>query len=738
MDKYQIKVKITVNAERYYNEDSCWGVYTFTTSDNIPYYQPYSFDPFNKDGELKLSTLAGKVQRLITGQEYNATLIPTYNDKYKTWQYSPIIVSSCCPKTPAEQKLFLESILTPLQTQKLLTQYPNIVSDIISGQDIDINIIQGIGEREWLRCKQKIIENYGAAEILVMLSPLGVTYNMIQKLILEESQPELLKQKLLDNPYLMTKIKGLGFKKIDDLALKLKPNSRVSLQRLLAYIKYYFHSIGENDGHTYVTIDELKKNVVDNVSECLELFNDFLTKQQQSQNFLKIEGDKIGLNSYYKNEKQVYDILKYLSNIPLNRKFDNDTINKGIAKAEQEQGFQFDKQQIDLINKAIIQSVVFITGKAGTGKTTITRALLNICKLKQLSINCCALSAKAAQRITEATGFKASTIHRMLEFQGEQGFKFNEDNPLQCDVLLIDEFSMVNIPLALSVFKAVKEGTQVIICGDNRQLPPIGYGNAFNDLLNLSNDFNVYKLEKVHRQAEKSGILTNANQIREGIDPLPTKELRVVTGENQDMIYQFRTNKEGIREIAIKSFLNAVDKFGLDNVVIITPRKSGCINSTAEINAIIQNALISDNENSIEYGDSVFKQGAKVIQRQNNYDKNVFNGEIGYITDIDFTDTKKPIITVKYSDHTVEYTKQELSQIQLAYALTVHVSQGSGYDCVICIIDNSDYILLDTCLLYTALTRAKQKCMLLAEPSAYNKAIKTNKTTSRQTWMSTF
>ena len=224
--------------------------------------------------------------------------------------------------------------------------------------------------------------------------------------------------------------------------------------------------------------------------------------------------------------------------------------------------------------------------------------------------------------------------------------------------------------------------------------------------------------------------------------------MRMVVGDNNDLIYQFRTNREGLRDIGIKSYLNAVNKFGIDNVVIITPRKSDCINSTAEINQIIQNNLLP-NAPSVKTINGILKVGAKVIQRVNNYDKNIFNGEIGYVTSIthikqDKTkkQSKSICVSVEYNNlldenlkKTVNYIDSEVNEVQLAYALTVHLSQGSGYDCVIVIIDNTDYILLDNCLLYTALTRAKKKCMLLAEPSAYKQALRKNHSLSRKTWL---
>lgn len=734
-----------IQQQRYYNDDSCFGVYVFTTQNEIPEYD--SLKPLvladGSNCNIYMSILSGSMQQLIIGNTYEVEAELVYNNKYKSWQYQPITVKENMEFTEDNQRNYLLSILTENQVNNLLSVYPDIVERVISNNEIDISKVKGIGEAKWENCKAKIIENYNISDILTMLSPLGVTYNMVKKLVMSEEQPELLKQKLLKNPYMMTKIKGLGFKRVDDLALKLKPELKQSIERIIAFTKYYFISLGENEGHTYVRLDTFKNEMSNNIPECMSLYDDFINSQKRTNLFLHFSGNKVGLKEYYDNETAVLGLIEYLSGFKPKKIENYDEI---IKRVEKEQGFNFNDEQIEVINQAINQPVVLITGKAGSGKTSITKALLSVLSENSLKVSCCALSAKAAQRITEATGFPASTIHRLLQCQGDE-FSYNKLNPLPCDVLLVDEFSMINTKIALSLMSAVKEGIRVIICGDNRQLPPIGYGNIFNDLLNLKNPiYSVYKLTKVHRQAEDSGILVDANKIRDGIDPIPIKEIRVESGKNKDMVYRFGESREGLRRMAIKSYLNAVKTNGLDNVVIIAPRKDKCINSVTEINNIIQENLIPNSSKEIKYINQVYKVGAKIIQRVNNYEKEVFNGEIGTLVDIIFADSgniNDSVIKCEYKNitnekekRTVEYEYKELEQIQLAYALTVHLSQGSGYNCVIAIIDNTDYILLDNCLLYTALTRAKKKCLLLAEPSAYKRAIKTNHTVSRQTWLS--
>ena len=242
------------------------------------------------------------------------------------------------------------------------------------------------------------------------------------------------------------------------------------------------------------------------------------------------------------------------------------------------------------------------------------------------------------------------------------------------------------------------------------------------------------------RQAAESGILTDANKIRDGVYPIDKPETKIISGKKQDMVYVFKDNKEHIRNLAVKNYLSAVEKFGLDEVVMLVPRKKNCINSTLELNNIIQNKLIPQNVPYIKYGDKTYKQGAKVVQRVNDYEKNVFNGEIGYIKKIwtekqdnvtqTFFDVEFPMFNKK-----VTYEQKDIEQLDLAYALTIHLSQGSEYKAVIVVVDNSHYILLDSCLLYTAITRAKEKCILFSEIKAFKSCINNNKNINRQTWL---
>lgn len=740
------KFKATITYERYYNPDTTWGVYGFATEDKIPHFTTETkIDlPFEDrkavNPNRKLSSLAGKMQELVVGGEY--MIKATYKcDKTYGHQYNPISVYALIPQTRESQLMFLQSIISPWLAENLINAYPNVVNDVANGtlKEIDYDLVKGVREFTWNKIKDKIINNYLISDIITMLKPLGVTYTMIKKLLTDEPNPALLKQQLEDNPYIITKIPNVGFKKADDLALKLKPELINSTERLVAFIKYYFTDLGESKGHTWCSLKILKSAISNNVPECSDKV-DWLIENNE---FLHMQDDKIGLKYYHDIEMQIYHLLLEKSKKETFINISEEQIEQAIKHAEEEQGFEYVIEQLNTIKDSLHRTISLITGKAGTGKTSIMRAIVKAYTENQFTMTASALSAMAAQRITEATTFPAMTIHRTLGCVGLNDFTFNKDNHMITSVAFLDEGSMVNASLFLHWLEAIDDNTRIIISGDHKQLPPIGFGNVFSDLIEMFDDTVVSKLVKPMRQAEKSGILVDANLIRENINPITEKlQPRIIHGELQDMYYMFRTNRQSLFDIAVKTFLKSVESDGIDNVVIAVPRRKDCLNSTTELNKVIQDKLLGDVKQSISGFEMTFKLGAKVMQTVNDYDKNVFNGEIGYITEIGehFEGKKKEeYCVVTYTDifgkdKLIEYTKKELTALDLAYAMTVHKLQGAGRKIVIGIIDNTHHQLLDNCMLYTLLTRAKKRCLLLAEPQAFLQCIRTSHN-KRNTWM---
>lgn len=734
--------KIVVTYEKYYNDDTTWGTYIAYTEDDIPFFTNGEANKFdNSEEKKKFCNIVGKMQQLSIGGEYQIKAKYEYNKQYGH-QYKPLSIYALVPQTKEMQLLFLKTIIPEWMAENLINEYPNLVNDVANGtlKEIDYSKIKGVREITWNKVKEKIINNYLISDILMLLKPLGVTYTMIKKLLSDEPNPVLLKREIEKNPWVLTRVDNLGFKRVDDLALKLKPELIDSTQRLVSFIQYYFKDLGESKGHTWCSEKILRTAISNNVYEC----SDKVDWLFENNNFLHIVNGRIGLKYYYDIEQQIYQLILDKSKVDTTINISDTAIELAIKHAEEEQGFNYVVEQLDTIHKSLHRTVSLITGKAGTGKTSIMRAIVKAYTENNYMITASALSAMAAQRITEATEFPAMTIHRTLGCQGLNKFTYDMDNHLITDVAFLDEGSMVNASLFLHWLEAIGDNTRIIISGDHKQLPPIGFGNVFSDLVEMFDDSIVSKLIKPMRQAEKSGILVDANKIRENINPISEKlQPRIIHGELQDMYYMFRSNRQSLFNIAIKTFLKSVETDGIDNVVIAVPRRKDCLNSTNEINKVIQNELLGDVQQSIEGFETNFKLGAKVMQTVNDYDKNVFNGEIGYITQIgeryESKKKKEEYCVVTYSDicghdKLIEYTKKELTSLSLAYAMTVHKLQGAARKTVIGIIDNTHHQLLDNCMLYTLLTRAKKRCLLLAEPSAFLQCIRTSHN-HRNTWL---
>lgn len=367
---------------------------------------------------------------------------------------------------------------------------------------------------------------------------------------------------------------------------------------------------------------------------------------------------------------------------------------------------------------------IFITGNCGKSSAidSVVKAFRGY-KIEQV-----ALSAKASQRIAETTGCEAKTIHRLLGFNGKE-FKHNEEDPIKADLVIVDEASMINGSIFLSLLKAIELGTKLFLVFDDAQLPPIGAGNIATDL--LQSHFSVNRLTKVHRQAEASGILKDANIIRKGINPISEFKSNIVSGELKDMYYMFRENRQDIFDLTIKYYMKSIEKLSVDDICICVPRKANSLISTLEFNNKIQELLLGNQKLSIKRGKQEFKLGAKVIQKVNNYDKNVVNGEIGYIKSISYNDK---IFKIDFNGKLIKYTFKEIEEIELAYALSIHASQGSQCNTILIPLAMDSYVLLSKELIYTAITRASKRCLMIAEPKAFDLGCK-KKASKRNTWL---
>jgi hypothetical protein len=1064
----------TITYSIYYNQQTNFGVYEFTTDEKLPYTNSYLY----KDKYKYLGCLNGNMQELYCETDYKVRAKLKYNIKYKKYDYSVETIFNEQPKTFDQQRKFLEVLCTKRQSDILLEVYPNVVEDIMTGKYIDISKLKGIKDKTFEKIKDKILDNYIIQDILVLLRPLGITFNTIKKMLGIEDNPSLLKQKIIENPYILTSVHGLGFKKVDELALKLAPELRTSLQRLKAFLFYTFKEIASKEGHTWINKRDLIGYVRKDLRECIDIYKDFIEQETKDPILLYIYDEKIGLLKYYNTAKNIVEYLYWLDNLEsMIEPFTEKEMDDSIKQTEKELGFELTHEQKKAIKSVNKHNIIIVTAPAGAGKEqpltskiltpngwTImgniklmdkvvgddgnsynvtgiypqgekdvyeitfsddskvecglehlwdiklygdriennkytTYSLKDILKdnlynieksgykrwkyyipmtkpiifnndsvlliepyafglligdgcfvnskikftnpeedlldylakyvksvgmiadiqmdtrskscseltinkkiaykdkcyfteqLKRLNLmgkhsydkfipkeylystvkeridllsglidtdgevdrslyiysttsyqlaldvqflaqslggtakiehrqtyfthkgekkaglpsyrlnikmprdiqifksikhknkffkgqtksrrtireikyigkkecqcimvdspnhryltdNCVvthnttavkgifdlltrakikkefvnseynqihsedkieedefsicsnlsqglfdgisvtddrmiirigqsALSAKAAKRMKEVSGQDAMTMHRILGYSGG-GFAYKKDFPMRYHVNVLDEASMINKSLINSYINAIRPYGKLIIIFDFAQLPPIGSGDFTRDI--LKSKLCINKFIKVHRQGEKSGILMDANKIRVGINPIDKLEKKIVHGELRDMFYRFETDKEKMREMAIEAYLKSVKDVGLDEAVIITPRKRKCINSANELNKIIQDKIIvGDIQNLTRWKDGekcIFKLGAKVMQKKNNYDKDkmVFNGDEGYITEINKNGF---IITFNLENgkREVNYSNNELDQIELSYCISIH------------------------------------------------------------------
>jgi len=383
--------------------------------------------------------------------------------------------------------------------------------------------------------------------------------------------------------------------------------------------------------------------------------------------------------------------------------------------------------QVEAIKKAITSKFMVLTGGPGTGKTTTTMAIIKVFEKLKANVMLAAPTGRAAKRMSEATGRNAQTVHRLLKYSPLEGYKNNEENPLDCDVLIIDETSMIDIILMYNLLKAVSNDTVVILVGDVDQLPSVGPGNVLKDIID-SGAVTVVKLNRIFRQAMGSAIIMNAHKINHGEFPV------LKGGKNSDFFFIEEEDPEKIVELVRQLCKERLPKYyGVDpvnQIQVLCPMLKGAVGAH-NLNAVLQEAL-NPSDISVKYGGIFYKVNDKVMQIKNNYDKNVFNGDIGRITNID---REEKVVYIKFDENEVEYDVTELDEVALAYAITVHKSQGSEYSIVIAPFTMRHYMMLQRNLLYTCVTRAKKVIVLVGSKKALGYCIKNSKSIDRNTML---
>ena len=713
--------------------------------------------------------LLGKTIELLPMKRYKVQALPEHNEQYNEWQYKIIKIWEMEENTNDTLNSYLKFFTTENYYNIITKTDPDFVNKVISDENYKGERFKGMRQKSY----DKLLEDLRSYKDYM---PLITKFSQFPEISLSAilnmegiaSNPKQAFDMIKDDPYILTKLSGFGWKRVDKIAKALNPDSETSTQRLISFCTYALEEIANasDGGHTWIFINnpmDIKHSMAhlikDNVPECQSCVRDYfsserdLTKTKGCGTKFYVDNEKIGLAKYYNSEK---GILKHLNRIQngehLKPKIDFETAIKNTDKWMSDkvgEEVHLTDEQIDAVRATLDNDVVILTAHAGAGKSTTIKGIIEL--WQGYEISCCALAAKAAIRIEEVSGRPASTIHRLLEFK--QGhFSRDENFPLTSDIVIVDECSMINISLFLSLLKAVSSQSKVIFVFDDAQLPAIGAGSVAKDLLGSS--FCIKKLTKIHRQAAKSGIKIDANNIRQQIDVFSNDydfdgrlPKEIVHGEKNDMHYFNLRDRSDIHSQVLDIYGNLIldisrDKpVKPDEITIIVPMKSNMENCTDSFNKEIQDFLLKEEKQYIingKYQDKensprVFKKGCRIIRRKNDYERMVFNGEVGTLSEIS-QDLSSFI--VKFDDgRKEEFPARELASFDLAYALTVHSMQGSENRVIIFVMDSRHNILLDSTLFYTAVTRAKEENYVVFQPSAYKAALTTDKVCARQTFL---
>jgi exodeoxyribonuclease V alpha subunit len=727
---YELHVKPTY--KMFYKEENSFGIFSVEISkdtEDASEIKTTSYGNF---------TIKGSMPFLDADKQYVVKVKSKIAiDKQGRESYEVASIYEKMPTSKDEQETYLRAVLTEKQVEEIFKVYPDHdILEMIAEDKFDYSLVKGLGDVTYQKVKEKVIKNLEYREAIVKLSEkYGVSHNMIKKMSDHYGSPTLLVQKIEEDPYILSyEVDGIGFKKADTIAMA-EGVEKDSPQRIGACILYILDE-ESNNGHTWVSRNGISAKVAKELGlrmkNVTNYFDEIPTNTQINRR-VYIDDSCLALKKNKKAEQEVANHIKRLLDIESNYHITN--IDAKIDEAEEEQGFEFTSEQREAIQLAIEKNVIIINGKAGTGKTSVLKGVLKVLTGQDdLSYATCALSGKASQRIQESTGLMSATMHRLLKFNPNGGFAHDEENQLEQDIIVLDEASMVNSYLMSKLVCAIKDGAKLIILGDTAQLEPIGVGNCLLDMIN-SNAVPRVELTIVHRQAQKSGILSVANGVREGIQFAKKNEFsKKKLGELKDL--WFYPCKEADK--VFNNVLKLAEKFKggniLDFQVVVPMKKRGKL-STENLNIALQDIFNPDDigKQAIKRGNTVFRQGDKVIQNGNNYEVNVFNGTIGIV---EYVDMSKKLMVIHFEGvGRVEYESDGLNQIDLAYALTVHRTQGSQWKYLVFAFDYSSYKLLSRQIVYTALTRAVSYGFLVCELSALIHAVRTDNSTQRNTFL---
>ena len=577
--------------------------------------------------------------------------------------------------------------------------------------------VPGIGRKRVEKIRESWERQKDIKNVMLFLQGYGVSTAYAAKIYHQYGKESI--DKVKENPYrLADDIWGIGFKTADGIANRMGYEKN-DIRRCRSGIIYTLNRLAD-EGHVYAEEEQLVKSALELLEADEEPIREALADMAQTED-LKIEDGAIYLPPFYYAETGTANRL-----LALLRQSGKELPARtcDVTVLSKETGIEYDDVQIQAIGEAVRSKVMVLTGGPGTGKTTTTQGIIAAFKRMGLRILLAAPTGRAAKRMSEATGMEAKTIHRLLEFNPKDGYKRNDENPLEGDALIVDECSMIDIILMNNLMKAVPVSMRLVLVGDIDQLPSVGAGNVLRDIID-SEKIPVIRLTRIFRQAQSSRIVMSAHAINRGHFPDTSN------GRQTDFFFIEQEDPETVAEEIVNLVTTRLPRAyrqEASNIQVLTPMQRGIVGA-ANLNIALQSALNSS-PLALNRGGYSFRQGDRVMQLRNNYDKEVFNGDLGYVENVDMEDRT---LCVNFDGRLVEYDVSELDELTLAYATTIHKSQGSEYPIVVMPVLMTHYVMLQRNLIYTGITRAKKICVLIGTKKALAFAIRNMSVLKRNT-----
>ncbi|MCD6328317.1 ATP-dependent RecD-like DNA helicase [bacterium] len=681
-------------------------------------------------------TITGGIGLCSVGEELKVSGTFSSHKKYgKRLQVREF--SSRVPRTLLGIRKFLASgLITGIgekRAEQIVERFGENSVDVIENDPERLNEIPGLGKKAIKHASEALKKYKGIRELLIFLQGYGITVTRGTQIFNEYGAGAT--SLLSRNPYrLADDITGIGFRTADEIARKLgmRPDNP---DRIRAGISYVLRRATER-GHTYLPKDVLIESVEDSLSVGNELISESLETLIREEDLIldPLDEDAVFLPELASREKSVAEGIARLTFGPM--PFSSKSAIEACSELRREDGLALSEEQARAVNLALTSKVVVITGGPGTGKTALVGRLIRTCQQLRVRAALCAPTGRAAKRLSEATGFEAKTVHRLLKYDAfTRGFKYNRYKKLPADLVVMDEASMADTTLMSQLVSALPDSCCLVIVGDVDQLPSVGPGAVLSDII-ASGVVPTARLHHIFRQESRDGsdnlIVVNAHRINRGEAPIFPKR-------SDKRLSQFyfvdRISPDAVLKAVVELASKRIpSRFGLNPLTelqVLTPMHKGKA-GTNSLNEELQRALNPAGK-PIQFGGRVLRVGDKVMQTKNNYDKEVFNGDIGVVAAMD---TEKQKLLVDFSDRTLPYSPLEMSELVLAYAISVHKSQGSEYTAVILPLMTQHFMLLQRNLIYTAVTRAKRLVVIVGSMKALSMAISNDKTAKRHTLLS--